>query len=249
MILNDIIACFERIYIMKKRIVSTVIIVICLLVFLFFGYTGNYYRTTDKNALKSTPDVSVSETDYGYFFDGPSEDKCLIFYPGGLVEDTAYSALLKIIAAKGYDCALVNMPFNLAVFNSSAAENVRKEYSYSDYYLGGHSLGGAMAADYAASHSEEYKGLLLLAAFPTKDLSESSLNVLSIYGSSDHVLELQKFKEARTLMPQSYTEKMIKGGNHDHFGNYGHQKGDRKASITNEMQQKETADLISEVFH
>lgn len=234
---------------MKKKIVSTTIIIICLLACLFFGYTGNYYHTTDKNALKSTLDVSVSKTDFGYFFDGPSEDKCLIFYPGGLVEDTAYSALMKKIAVKGYDCALVHMPFNLAVFNSSAAEKVRKEYSYSDYYLGGHSLGGAMAADYAASHSEEYKGLLLLAAFPTKDLSESSLRVLSIYGSSDHVLELKKFKDARALMPSSYTEKVIKGGNHGHFGNYGHQKGDGKADITNEMQQEETAQLMTEVFN
>lgn len=236
---------------MKKKSISIILIVVLLLAALFFGYTGNYYHCTDRDeALESTSDVSVEKTDYGYFFDGPGTDKCLIFYPGGLVEDIAYADLMKKIAGRGYDCALVHMPFNLAVFASSKADKVRKEYDYSKWYIGGHSLGGAMAANYCADSSYKYDGLILLAAYPTKNLAYKDFSILSVYGSEDGVVNREKLLSNKTaaLMPNDYIIKKIDGGNHGHFGNYGHQKGDGRATITNEKQQQETAALIAETF-
>ncbi len=234
---------------MKKKIISITIIIACLLTAAFFGYTGNYYHCVDpEEATSDAESVDVSETDFGYFYDGPGTDKCLIFYPGGLVEDIAYGGLLKKIADSGTDCALVHMPFNLAVFGMDRAEKVTKEYDYEKWYIGGHSLGGAMAGNYAAEHQKSFDGLLLLAAYPTKDLSRSSMKVLTVYGSNDHVLERDKLKSARSLMPSDYTEQVIDGGNHGHFGNYGHQKGDGRATISTDEQQSETVSLMNKVF-
>ena len=234
---------------MKRKTISIIIIVILLMGSLFFGYTGNYYRCSDpKEALESTDDVKVEKTDFGYFFDGPGKDKCMIFYPGGLVEDIAYADILKRAAENGFDCALVHMPFNLAVFGMNRADIVREKYDYKKWYIGGHSLGGAMAGNYAASHAKNFDGVLLLAAYPTKDLSKTSLNVLSVYGSNDRVLNRSKLKSAHTLMADSFTEQAIEGGNHGHFGNYGHQKGDGRAAISNDEQMSETVSLMISVL-
>ena len=71
------------------------------------------------------------------------------------------------------------MPFNLAVLNSNAADKVMSKFNnIENWYIGGHSLGGAMAASYAAKHQDNLKGVVLLAAYPTKELD---IPVLSIY--------------------------------------------------------------------
>ena len=69
-----------------------------------------------------------------------------------------------------------------------------EKYDYEHWYIGGHSLGGAMAADYAAGHSSAFDGLVLLASYSAKDLSDASFPVLSlsIYGSEDGVLNMDK---------------------------------------------------------
>lgn len=125
--------------------------VILLLAASFFAYVSVYYRA-DEAALgfmNSDESVAVTETRYGWLFDGPSEDAALNFYPGGKVEERAYAPLLHALAAQGLDACLVKMPFRLAVLHGNAAEEVLKAHGYTEWYIGGHSLGGAMAAMYA----------------------------------------------------------------------------------------------------
>lgn len=48
------------------------------------------------------------------------------------------------------------MPFNLAVLDSSAADGVINEFTnIQNWYIGGHSLGGAMAASYTANYQDK----------------------------------------------------------------------------------------------
>ncbi len=49
-----------------------------------------------------------------------------------------------------------------------------------------------MAASYLGKHTDEYDGLILLAAYSTADLSDSDLKVLSLYSSNDGVLSMEK---------------------------------------------------------
>ena len=102
-------------------------------------------------------------------------------------------------------------------------------------------MGGAMAAGYAADHEAELEGLILLAAYPTKELLE--FPVLSIYGSEDGVLNLEKYEKSISLA-EDLTEHVIEGGNHAGFGNYGMQDGDGMAEIRIEEQWQETVDYI-----
>ena len=112
------------------------------------------------------------------------------------------------------------------------------------WYLSGHSLGGAMAAAYASEHLESFNGLVFLAAYPTKSLKSDSFSVLSLYGSEDGVLNMEKVEEGRAYMPVDYAEVCIEGGNHAQFGDYGEQKKDHAAQISREEQQKQTVDAI-----
>lgn len=220
--------------------------VILIAAIVFFSYTAVYYHAdeTAAEAMVSDDALRVESTSYGYLFDGPSEDAALIFYPGGKVEESAYAPLLRAVAAAGVDVCLIKMPFRLAVFGIYRADRVIAEHAYSRYYLAGHSLGGAMAASYA-SKQDTVAGLILLAAYPTKDLPET-LPVLSIVGSEDGVLDREKAEKGRSYVHGTYREYEIAGGNHAFFGSYGEQKGDGEASITPADQWAETLSCILE---
>ena len=213
----------------------------------FFSYVAVYYKADDTAlaAMISDDAVRVIESDYGYLFDGPSDSDALIFYPGGKVDERAYAPLLRSLAAAGVDVCLVKMPFRLAVFGVNGADKVLGAHSYARYYLGGHSLGGAMAAQYASQSAERLSGLVLLAAYPTKELP-AALPVLSIVGSEDGVVNGEKLQAGRHLVQGEYREQVIQGGNHAYFGSYGAQKGDGSPAITAVEQRARTVEIIME---
>ena len=228
-----------------KRIIPICILVVLILGFLL--YTGQYYHAEPSAlpALESDPSVSVTKTDYGWLFDGPSKRDALIFYPGAKVEETAYAPLLHQLAEEGMDVCLVKMPFHLALFGMNKADDLIAEYDYSRWFIGGHSLGGTMAANYASEHEAQLTGLVLLAAYPTKKLGDH-LVVTSIYGSEDGVLNMEKLKEGEQYLPEDTVSQVILGGNHAQFGNYGEQNGDGNAAISAAQQQRQTVELILE---
>ncbi|MDO4869170.1 MAG: alpha/beta hydrolase [Bacillota bacterium] len=231
-----------------KRLLIIVCILLAILIVLagaLIAYLNDYSHAdeTALAALETDDKVTVKEMDYGWFFDGPSEDTGMIFYPGGKVDERAYAPLLHRMAAKGFDVCLVRMPLHLAILKPDKADDVLAQHSYEHWYIAGHSLGGVSAADYAADHGKKFECLLLLAAYPSRQLDES-LVVLSIYGSNDKVLNQDKLKESQKYMPPDNLEYIIDGGNHAQFGNYGAQDGDGKADITAEQQQRETCDVF-----
>ncbi len=232
-----------------KRPLLLFFLLILLLAGIFFGYVSVYYPAdeTALAALRSDGAVTVTQTDCGWLFDGPSETDALIFYPGGKVEETAYAPLLHEIAGGRMDVFLLKVPFRLAVLSRGKAAEVMAAFPYENWYVGGHSLGGAMAADFAAKHAAELKGLVLLAAYPTGAL-DPSLRVLSLFGSEDGVLNRERFDAGAQYLPADALVQVLPGGNHAQFGSYGPQKGDGAALISPAEQWAETAALFEEVF-
>ena len=231
---------------MKRKLkwIIPFIILVCLAVMIVL-YAEDYYHASEdaEKALISNSLVQVEKTDYGWFFDGPSKKDALIFYPGGKVEETAYAPLLHLLAENGIDVFLAKMPMRLAILDTNRAESIIKRYDYQHWYIGGHSLGGACSTAYAAKHADSLDGVILLAAYPMKQLDDS-LNVLFIYGSEDGVLNRQKYADSKKYAPSDATEYIIEGGNHAQFGSYGIQNGDGIASISPEEQWNLTLELI-----
>jgi dienelactone hydrolase len=135
------------------------------------------------------------------------------------------------------------MPCNLAFLGMGKAADIMEEYSYENWYLSGHSLGGAMAASYLTKNGDAFDGLVLLAAYSTAELPEH-LSVLSVYGSEDKVVNMESVERGRAFMPADYTEVCIEGGNHAWFAYYGEQEGDGTANISKEDQQQKTVEVI-----
>lgn len=233
---------------MKKQtkiIVAVLVVVIAVLGIATGRYANDYYRAVDIDEYITDSDsVTVSEIKEGYFFDGPGEDKALIFYPGAKVEETAYAPIMKSLAEHGVDCFLIKMPMKLAFFGMNKADNILTEYKYDNYYLAGHSLGGAMAANYASEHPDDYAGLFLLAAYPTKDLTATRFPIVLLYGDNDKVINREKLEAGFTFLPSDCKKVEIRGGNHAQFGSYGEQDGDGAATITPEEQWEITVNTI-----
>lgn len=216
----------------KKRRICGVFAALFLIALAVLLYSADYYRADEKalQALASDT-VRVERTDFGWLFDGPGDAAALVFYPGAKVEETAYAPLLHGLAENGLDVCLVKMPLRLAVFNQNAADRIIARYDYTRWYIGGHSLGGAVAANYAANR--ELDGVILLAAYPTKPVEEP---MLLLYGSEDGVMNRDRLEEADRY--GTVERLQIEGGNHAGFGNYGEQKGDQSAKIPCEEQQR-----------
>lgn len=231
----------------KKILVIVPLLLLAVLVGVGVWYVNDYYHSDEIAAtyLTTTDVVEVSENDWGYFFDSEGTEDALIFYPGAKVEYTAYAPMMMMIAEKGIDVFLVKMPCNLAILGQNKAQEIMDQYEYENWYLSGHSLGGAMAADFTANHQDEVKGLVLMAAYPTKEITEKEISVLSLYGSEDGVLNLDKVAQGKSLIAGSYLEICMEGANHAGFGNYGEQKGDGIASMTSGLQQQRTANEIA----
>lgn len=213
-------------------------------------YLGDYYHA-DAAAFAAISDpgsaVAVEQTPGEQIAFVPEHPVAgLVFYPGGKVQYEAYAPLLEQCAARGILCVLLHMPGNIAVLDANAADGVREQYpGVTDWYLGGHSLGGAMAASYAQKHPDEWKGLILLAAYSTGDLSASGLRVLTVRGTEDGVLNAEKYESLRANLPADCTETVIEGGCHAYFGSYGAQSGDGVPTVSPEEQQARTADAIA----
>ena len=192
-------------------------------------------------ALQSDSQVTVTTGKWLAFTPAASQPATgLIFYPGGRVDYRAYAPAAHQIAVQGYLVVIVHMPFNLAVFNAGAAANVIAAHPEIRHWsVGGHSLGGAMAANFAKRHPGAVEGLALWAAYPAKgdDLSQSGLRVVSIYGTLDGLATGKKLSDSRALLPVDTTWIAIEGGNHAQCGWYGDQSGDNPATISRLDQQ------------
>ena len=228
------------------------VVAVLLLCGLCRAYAADFYHADDTVvvAMNSDADVTVEQKGNTLAFIPENAETGLIFYPGGKVEYTAYAPLMRALADNGVLGVLVRMPLNLAVLNMNAANSIPEQYpQIKHWYIGGHSLGGSMAASHAAKNTSAYEGLVLLASYSTADLSTSGLPVISIYGSEDGVLNMEKYAEYKRNLPAAFEEHILEGGCHAGFGSYGPQDGDGAPKITGEAQIAETVRLLTAFFN
>jgi hypothetical protein len=250
---------------MDKRVFRIVVIVLIALFALPLGiqagikmYSSHYYEK-DQDVITSIqndldPEVKEFSDDNGSVFmpEKQSPKAVIVFYPGGLVEYSAYSGLMYKLAARGYICILAKMRDNLAFLSIKALEDMGKarpdDYEKAkdlDWYIAGHSLGGVAASKYLTQKDAyDLKGLIMCASYTTDDLSNSDLRLLSIYGDRDGVLNMNAYVQSKKFWPVDSTEVVIQGGIHSYFGSYGIQEGDGEPLITGEEQMDQTVEII-----
>ena len=222
----------------KKWLIAggSVLLILGILVGIFFWYVSDYYRAEDV-ALEVMAQGSGITVQDNLTILSPTypTDTAIIFYPGAKVEAEAYLPLLDQIRQTGVTCILVHMPFRMAIFDADAAEEVIARFpEFQHWYIAGHSMGGAMASQFASAHPDQVDGLILMGAYIYGDYPDE--DTLTIYGSLNQSVEDHI----------DYTENIveIEGGNHAQFGNYGPQKGDLTASISAQEQQAQTVAAI-----
>lgn len=221
---------------------------VMLLVMLLSGFViwaSDALQPMDEALTALQPDSQIDiTTENGWYVFRPVGESAttgLIFYPGGKVDARAYAPYAREIAGQGYLVVITPMPLNLAVFGVNTANDVIAAFpEIQRWAVGGHSLGGSMAARYVQANPATMDGLVLWASYPDIDLSTLPISAVSIYATQDGLAQVATVENSATLLPADAVFVSIEGGNHGQFGWYGVQSGDNPAAISRSDQEKQT---------
>ena len=244
---------------MKKWIGGIALGIVALLVvvagaFIWWGSNPLEAMPEAILALESDHTVLVSSGEWLVFSpQARSSLMGIVIYPGGHIDPRAYAPLARELASDGNLVVIPQMPLNLAVLDIHVTDEIiQANPNIETWVIGGHSLGGAMAAEYVLANPSSVDGLFLWASYSAgnTDLSGfTDLEVLSIYGTEDGGVE--GIRASRERLPGNTLWVEIDGANHAQFGWYGEQPGDGVATISREEQQEiileNTFALLSEI--
>lgn len=235
-------------YKLKKHIKIGIIAVVAIFIIGIINWISTSYKPGQLalDSLISDDKVEVNIDNNITFTPKEIEaTKGFILYPGAKVDARAYAPLCKKIAEQGYEVIIVDMPFNFAMLAPNKAQKIMKEYeNIQSWVIGGHSLGGVAASRFAAKE-KNIDGVVLLASYPgNDDLKQLGKEVVSIWGSKDGVVNFTKLIESKDRLPEDTTYVEIEGANHAQFGDYGDQKGDHDALISEDKQLEITSNSI-----
>lgn len=184
--------------------------------------------------------TAVVQDDAGRYLDvrpkGIEVKTVFIFYPGGLVRPQAYQWLGMALAPLGVRTLIPVMPYDLAVLAPERAERLLEtlELPPEKIVIGGHSLGGAMAARFVRNHPDEVGGLVLMGAYSAEadDLSDLLIPVLVLAAERDGLAELETVRSGLRRLPANARLEVVPGAVHSFFGRYGPQRGDGLPTVT-----------------
>lgn len=185
---------------------------------------------------------------------GVAEQQTLvIIYPGGLVRPQAYEWLARREAALGRLAVIPEFSFDLAVLDSGRADALIAKYGAGrKVILIGHSLGGAMAAQYLSDKAKQGQypvaGLILMAAYPADgiDLTGAKFAALSLRAENDMVAAEAKVEGGLKQLPKGTRLEVVDGAVHAFFGRYGPQAGDGVPTVTREAAQTQIGAYVDD---
>jgi predicted alpha/beta-hydrolase family hydrolase len=221
------------------------------------SWLANSVRTrgVDESTLRSDSSVSVLNDTTGLtFLPGSSAQQTgLIFFCGSGIAAEAYATLLRPLAEQGFPVFIVELPYRFAPLQSHrqaalgrARGVIATHPEVANWVVGGHSLGGALAAQMAHSDPRSLSALVLVATTHPRDHDLSSLRipVTKVLASNDGVAPRDRVLANRELLPLDTKWVEIKGGNHSQFGRYGRQLFDGTATISREEQETLTRSAL-----
>ena len=217
-------------------------------------------RGVDPAVLQSDGAVTVVEkSDTLQFIPRTARPTGMIFYPGALVEPTAYAPLARAVAEEGFLTIIVKLPLRSAAFGAQEADVMAatlalmaENDAIQAWFVAGHSRGGAIAARFAHAHAAAVDGLILIGTSHPKEeafsLAGAAFPVLQIVGTNDGLASMAEVAANARFLPPESRRIEIAGGNHAQFGYYGFQLGDNRAEISRDEQQALTVAAIREAL-
>jgi predicted esterase len=206
------------------------------------GVTEQMSRSSDSVLVEINPDQMVFT---------PAVDTSgvgLVFFPGALVDADAYIPLAREVAEFGFKAVIQELPWRMAPLAShrellfdQTRHLIISEQTRRHWIVGGHSKGGALAAEFAAGNASILSGLLLVGTTHPREraMSQLTIDVVKISGSNDGLASPEEVEQFRPLLPAGAEFIQVEGGNHAQFGWYGWQLGDKSASISRSDQHKQ----------
>lgn len=243
----------------KVRIVLAVpFLVLGFLVVVLLGYSRPATAEPQAvSALRSQNDVNVVDRLTWYELvpsrlgksGNPTRPTTgLIFLPGARVDPRAYAPELRQVADAGYLVVVFKEPFGFSVFDRNHAQSAIDAHPEIGHWgIGGHSLGGTIAASFAADH-RRIEALLLLASYPAGRIDRGDLSVTSISGDQDGLATPEKIEKSKANLPASTRFIVIAGASHASFADYGRQSGDGTPTADRNAVQAEVAQAAVELL-
>jgi pimeloyl-ACP methyl ester carboxylesterase len=203
--------------------------VIAVLVFAMAGWlvysTDKNYAAPAADALENLVEdsqVSVTSGDWLVMQPGNREpEQGVIIYPGANCDIRGYAPVMRKLAEAGYLVVAVSMPFDLAIFAPSRANEVRDAFpKIQKWALVGHSMGGAMAGAYAHDNPDKISALIMWDGYPptSKTLVDAPFPVTHIHRADENGAAPTKFSDQRDLFPSDSKWVGVPGGAHMFFG-------------------------------
>jgi pimeloyl-ACP methyl ester carboxylesterase len=229
----------------------------------FVGWSLVAYRANEEARTATVGDSLVgNERANGIWKFSPRHDAAasptgLLFFPGALVDPTAYAPLARAVAAAGHRVTIVELPrrgafggANDPILLGRAFEQTRQAGGPGQWVVAGHSRGAVAAVDFAAAYPAAVAGLVLIGTTHPRDVDLSALTapVTKLVGTRDGIAPEHKSEANRRLLPRTTRWIRIEGGNHSQFGWYGFQPLDRFAEISAHQQQRQMLSAIFEML-
>lgn len=192
-------------------------------------------------AMTSNSQVQVTETPTQIVLSPttPSEADGVFFQPGALVDARAYASVLRPLAVAGHTVVIAKQPLGIAFLAVNAFDTAQKTHpAVTGWVVGGHSLGGTVAAIEADTGQHATRspvvGLFFYASYPATDMSTTlKVPVESVSGTRDGLATPEKIRASKTNLPAHTHFTVIAGASHAQFGSYGPQPGDNTPTIGN----------------
>ncbi len=234
----------------RRRIaVAVPLLVLSFFLVLALTYARPFVATpTATTALRSEKGVRLSDR-LGWYELVPAQQDAegqdikpttgLVFVPGARVESRAYAHLLRPLAEAGYLVAVLKEPFGFAIVDPDHGKKVLDLHpEIAHWVVGGHSLGGTVAAS-LADNDDRVDGLVLFASYPADPIIRNDLKVVSISGAADGLVTPADIEASRANLPPDTTFVVIDGAVHSSFGDYGDQPGDGTPTVDRSAAQAE----------
>jgi dienelactone hydrolase len=145
----------------------------------------------------------------------------LVFYGGAMCDAQSYAPMAHEIAQAGFMMVLVKMPGDISMKAPERAEVVINAFpEITTWVMGGHSMGGISACQFAKEHLDTITAVVLWASWPSSQnrIDQTDLKALSISATNDGIYPPKIIKQSRAMLPADTVYVIIEGGNHQQFG-------------------------------